>query len=58
MSTLSVASPALTVLSEEENLFRDAVRELAESEVRPHVQEMDEAAQFRLDRSPSSSSWG
>jgi len=52
MSTLSVPSPALTVLSEEENLFRDAVREFAETEVRPHVQEMDEAAQFRLELIP------
>jgi alkylation response protein AidB-like acyl-CoA dehydrogenase len=28
-------------------MFRDAVREFAESEVRPHVHEMDEAARFR-----------
>ncbi len=37
----------LTVLSEEEELFRTTVREFAESEVRPHVSEMDEAARFR-----------
>ena len=33
-------------------MFRDAVREFAESEIRPHVQEMDEAAQFRPDLIP------
>ena len=33
-------------------MFRDAVREFAETEVRPHVQEMDEAAQFRGDLIP------
>ena len=49
--TVSAAS-ALTVLSEEESMFRDAVREFAETEVRPHVQEMDEAAQFRPDLIP------
>jgi alkylation response protein AidB-like acyl-CoA dehydrogenase len=52
MSDLSTAAPPLTVLSEEETLFRDAVREFAETEVRPHVQEMDEAAQFRADLIP------
>jgi alkylation response protein AidB-like acyl-CoA dehydrogenase len=52
MSTLSTAAPALTVLSEEESMFRDAVREFAETEVRPHVHAMDEAGQFRLDLIP------
>src|ERR687890_2859188 len=52
MSTLSVSAPALTTLSEEETMFRDAVREFAETEVRPYVQEMDEAGQFRLDLIP------
>src|SRR5215218_10972434 len=52
MSTLSVATPALTILSEEESLFRDAVREFAETEIRPHVSAMDEAAQFRADLIP------
>jgi alkylation response protein AidB-like acyl-CoA dehydrogenase len=52
MSDLSTATPPLTVLSEEETLFRDAVREFAETEVRPHVQAMDEAAQFRGDLIP------
>jgi alkylation response protein AidB-like acyl-CoA dehydrogenase len=49
MSTVSAATPALTVLSEEESMFRDAVREFAETDIRPHVQEMDEAAHFRPD---------
>jgi alkylation response protein AidB-like acyl-CoA dehydrogenase len=52
MSDLSTATPPLTVLSEEEILFRDAVREFAETEVRPHVQAMDEAAHFRADLIP------
>jgi alkylation response protein AidB-like acyl-CoA dehydrogenase len=52
MQDLRVAPSALTSLSEEEQLFRDAVREFAESEVRPHVSAMDEAAQFRADLIP------
>jgi short-chain 2-methylacyl-CoA dehydrogenase len=52
MSTLSATAPALTVLSEEESMFRDAVREFAEIEVRPYVQSMDEAGQFRPDLIP------
>jgi alkylation response protein AidB-like acyl-CoA dehydrogenase len=49
---ISVATPALTVLSEEETMFRDAVREFAEAEVRPYVHEMDQAAHFRPDIIP------
>src|SRR5512144_2504079 len=52
MQDLRSAPPALTALTEEENMFRDAVREFAESEVRPHVSAMDEAAQFRADLIP------
>ncbi len=37
----------LTMLSEEEEMFRDAVREFAEAEVVPYVSEMDEAAEIR-----------
>ena len=40
-------SPALTVLSEDEELFRQTVHEFAEQEIRPHVKEMDEAGHFR-----------
>ncbi len=39
----------LTMLSEEEEMFRDAVREFAEAEVVPYVSEMDEAAEIRPD---------
>ncbi len=38
---------ALTMLSEDERAFKDAVREFAESEIKPHVTEMDEKAQMR-----------
>ncbi|MEQ1759476.1 MAG: acyl-CoA dehydrogenase [Vicinamibacterales bacterium] len=36
--------PALTQLSEDETLFRNAVFEFADREIRPHVREMDEQA--------------
>ena len=52
MQDLRTAASALTILSEEETMFRDAVREFAETEVKPHVHEMDEAAQFRPDLIP------
>jgi alkylation response protein AidB-like acyl-CoA dehydrogenase len=48
MST-TTQSLALSILSEEETMFREAVRDFAESEVRPHVSAMDEAGQFRAD---------
>ncbi len=41
-----LARPALTLLSEEEQAFREAVRDFAENEIRPHVLEMDEKAQM------------
>jgi alkylation response protein AidB-like acyl-CoA dehydrogenase len=48
MTTQATTAPqALTTLSEEETMFREAVREFAETEVKPHVHEMDEAAKFR-----------
>jgi alkylation response protein AidB-like acyl-CoA dehydrogenase len=40
---LESGSAPLTVLGEEETMFRDAVREFAETEVRPRVHQMDEA---------------
>jgi alkylation response protein AidB-like acyl-CoA dehydrogenase len=45
MSTVDLESGGapLTVLGEEETMFRDAVREFAETEVRPRVHQMDEA---------------
>lgn len=39
----------LTALSEEERMFRDAVRQFAREQIRPYVREMDEAAIFRKD---------
>ena len=36
----------LTVLAEDERLFRDSVREFAQAQVRPLVREMDEQAKF------------
>jgi alkylation response protein AidB-like acyl-CoA dehydrogenase len=46
-NTTATTAPPLTQLSEEEELFRATVREFAETEVRPHVHEMDEAGAFR-----------
>ena len=45
-SSATVPQP-LSQLSEEEALFRATVREFAETEIRPFVHEMDEAAKFR-----------
>ncbi len=52
MPELSTPSLPLTLLSEEENLFRATVREFAETEIGPHVHEMDEAAQLRPELLP------
>lgn len=52
MQDVTAPPQPLSVLTEEETMFRDAVREFAESEVRPHVSAMDEAAQFKLDIIP------
>ncbi|MBV9879573.1 MAG: acyl-CoA dehydrogenase family protein [Gemmatirosa sp.] len=43
MSTDIAARPPLTLLSEEEVMFRDAVTALADAEVRPRVHAMEEA---------------
>jgi alkylation response protein AidB-like acyl-CoA dehydrogenase len=40
------ARPALTLLSEDERLFRDSVYEFADREIRPLVREMDEHARI------------
>ena len=42
----TASSPPLTVLTEDEHLLRQSVREFAESYVRPLVREMDEQAEF------------
>jgi len=43
MSTETDAPPALTTLTEEETMFRDAVREFAQGEIAPRVQAMEKA---------------
>jgi alkylation response protein AidB-like acyl-CoA dehydrogenase len=53
MSTILTAPrPALTSLSEDEQLFRDAVREFAESELADRAIRMDEAAEMDADLLP------
>jgi alkylation response protein AidB-like acyl-CoA dehydrogenase len=47
MSTVTTAPTPLSVLSEEEDLFRQTIRDFAASEVAPWVSEMDEAAEMR-----------
>jgi butyryl-CoA dehydrogenase len=44
--TTTTAHPPLTVFSEEEQLFRDAVAAFAADEVRPRVQQMERAARI------------
>ncbi|MGH7720628.1 MAG: acyl-CoA dehydrogenase [Gemmatimonadaceae bacterium] len=44
--------PALTMLSDEESMFRDAVAEFAEEHVRPRVQAMDRAGKLDDDLIP------
>jgi alkylation response protein AidB-like acyl-CoA dehydrogenase len=46
MTADTEARPALTILSEEEEMFRDAVAGFAEEEVRPRVMEMENAAKL------------
>ncbi len=45
--TTTTAPQPLSVLSEEEELFRQTVREFAETEIGPYVHEMDVAAEMR-----------
>jgi len=47
--TSSVPPPPLTVLSDEERMFQDAVRRFARERIGPFVREMDAAAMFRKD---------
>lgn len=49
MQDITTAPLPLSILSEEEMMFREAVREFAETEIKPYVSEMDEAAKFRPD---------
>jgi alkylation response protein AidB-like acyl-CoA dehydrogenase len=52
METHTEARPALTILSEEEEMFRDAVSAFAEEEVRPRVMEMEKAGKIAPDLIP------
>src|SRR5258708_36159783 len=45
METMQHAQP-LTVLAEDEVLFRDSVREFADAQIRPLVREMDDQARI------------
>lgn len=49
---ISAHRPALTTLSEEEEMFRDAVAGFANDEVRPRVMEMERAAKIASDLIP------
>jgi len=50
--TSTNAVPALTTLSEEEGMFREAVRDFAENEIAPRVAEMDRNQAFDTDLIP------
>jgi alkylation response protein AidB-like acyl-CoA dehydrogenase len=52
MTTQADARPALTILSEEEEMFRDAINGFAEDEVRPRVMEMEKAGKIAPDLIP------
>jgi alkylation response protein AidB-like acyl-CoA dehydrogenase len=52
METHTDARPALTILSEEEEMFRDAINAFAEDEVRPRVMEMEKAGKIAPDLIP------
>src|SRR5947209_15446638 len=49
MDQEATAHPALTTLSEDEQLFRDSVRQFAEEKIRPLVRKMDEEQVFDKD---------
>lgn len=49
MSIDEAARPALTSLSEEESMFRDAVRDFAAGEVAPRAREMEAAGRYDKD---------
>ncbi len=46
MSTDNGVRPALTMLSEEEQMFREAIREFAESTIKPRAHAMEQAGRY------------
>ena len=46
MSSENAAPPALTMLSEEEAMFRDAIRDFAQAEIQPRAREMEKNARY------------
>ncbi len=50
--TISTAHPPLTMLSDDEQMFRDAVAAFANEEVRPRVQAMERASKLDADLLP------
>ena len=52
MPDTAAAPQPLTVLTEEETMFRDAVREFAQTEIAPHVADMDEQGRFNPELIP------
>ena len=46
MSDMATLGTPLTALSEDETMFRDAVRDFAEAEVRPRVEAMEREAKY------------
>ncbi len=53
MSVDAMSRPALTMLSEEEEMFRDAIREFANGEILPRARAMEEAGRYDDDLIPS-----
>jgi butyryl-CoA dehydrogenase/short/branched chain acyl-CoA dehydrogenase len=49
LDSTETPTPALTVLSEDEQLFQTTVRRFAREQIRPWVREMDETGVFRKD---------
>jgi alkylation response protein AidB-like acyl-CoA dehydrogenase len=52
MPTDTAATPALTQLSEDEALFRDAIRDFAQGEIAPRARAMEEAGRYDDDLLP------
>lgn len=49
MSDVQTSIPPVTKFTEEEEMFRSAILEFAEEQIKPHVLEMDQKAEFRKD---------